>query len=211
MPLFITFEGPDGSGKSTQARMLADYLRAGGHPVIETREPGGTPIGERLRELFLSPEAPAATPLAMTFLLSAARSQHVTEVIVPGLRQGHSVISDRFADSTVAYQSFGEGVALEDVLELTRIATGGVEPDVSIFVDIPPEIGLQRVDQRGARNRLDSQTLAFHRRVRDGYSQLIRRDPARWICVDGTASPTTVHQDIVAALAPMLEREAETT
>jgi dTMP kinase len=121
------------------------------------------------------------------------------------------VISDRFADSTVAYQSFGEGVALEDVLELTRIATGGVEPDVSIFVDIPPEIGLQRVDQRGARNRLDSQTLAFHRRVRDGYSQLIRRDPARWICVDGTASPTTVHQDIVAALAPMLEREAETT
>jgi dTMP kinase len=209
MPLFITFEGPDGSGKSTQARLLATYLRARGCPVTETREPGGTPMGERLRELFLSPESPSATPLAMTFLLSAARTQHVTEVIEPALRRGHIVVCDRFADSTLAYQSFGEGVALDDVLELTRIATRGVRPDVSIFVDIPPEIGLERVDRRGARNRLDAQALAFHRRVHDGYIQLIRRAPARWICVDGAEPPDAVHRDIVAALEPMLEREAE--
>jgi dTMP kinase len=205
MPLFITFEGPDGSGKSTQGQMLAEALRREGYAVTETREPGGTELGEAVRALLLPHEAPPATPLAMAFLLSAARTQHVSEVILPALGRGHVVISDRFADSTVAYQSFGFGLDLQVVRDLTAIATDGLVPDVSVFVDIPPEVGLSRVERRGDDNRLDAEALVFHRRVREGYLELVTADPERWIIVDGRGSRDEVHQAVWQGILPRLK------
>lgn len=209
MPLFISFEGPDGSGKSTQARRLATALRERGFPVTETREPGGTPLGDRVRELVLDPQSPHHTPLTMTLLLSASRSQLVSEVIAPALHAGHIVIVDRFADSTMAYQSFGLHVPREIVRTLTDIATQGVLPDVRVYIDVPAEIGLERVTARGARNRLDARELAFHRRVRAGYLQMIHEDPESWIHVDGTGSPEAVQSAILGALMPFLESRAD--
>ena len=204
MALFISFEGPDGSGKSTQARLLAEVLRGRGYPVTETREPGGTPLGERVRALLLDPQAPSATPLAMTFLFSAARTQLVSEVIRPALSQGETVIADRFADSTIAYQSWGLGLDLAVARQLAEIATGGLYPDVVIYVDVPPIVGLERVAMRGTRNRLDEETLGFHERVRAGYHGLIEEDSGRWIVIDGDAPVEVVHGNVLQALDPFL-------
>jgi dTMP kinase len=204
MPLFISFEGPDGSGKSTQARLLAQALRRQGHTVTETREPGGTPLGEQVRAVLLDPDGPGTSPLAMAFLLSAARAQLVGDVISPALRRGEVVIADRFADSTIAYQSFGLGLDRQVVRQLAEIATGGVYPGTVVYVDVPARIGLQRVAARGERNRLDAASLTFHERVRAGYHQLIREEPERWIVVDGDAPAETVHQRILEALRSTL-------
>lgn len=204
MPLFISFEGPDGSGKSTQARLLAAALMQRGFAVCETREPGGTAIGEKIRELLLAPDSPPATPLTMALLLSASRSQLVADVIRPALQSGQIVVADRFADSTLAYQAFGLGLHASVVEELTAIATGGTQPDVSIYVDIEPAAGLERVSMRGSRNRMDAQTLQFHRHVREGYLEIITQAPQRWICVDGAAPVEAVHDAIVRRLEPVL-------
>ena len=208
MALFITFEGPDGSGKSTQAQLLTDALRNRGHDTLETREPGGTELGEAIRYLLLDPEAPAATPLAMALLLSASRSQLVESVIRPALDAGRFVIADRYADSTVAYQGYGLGLDTGTVRELARIATGGLKPDATIYVDIEPEVGMERRQARGAQNRLDQEALAFHRRVRDGYLEMISEEPERWIYVDGDAPPEAVHAGILQAIEPLLESAA---
>lgn len=205
MALFISFEGPDGSGKSTQAAMLAASLRGQGYRVTETREPGGTELGERIRELVLSPESPSATPLAMTFLLSAARTQLLHEVILPALACGDIVIADRFADSTLAYQSCGLGLDAGLVRQVTAIATGGRSPDVTIYVDVPVETGMARAVARGQGNRLDTENAAFHDRVRTGYLQLMAAEPGRWIDVDGAAPPETVHRAIMERLETTLQ------
>lgn len=205
MPFFISFEGPDGSGKSTQARRLAASLRERGYPVTETREPGGTPLGDRIRQLVLDSAGPAATPLAMALLMSASRAQLVEEVINPALREGRIVITDRYADSTMAYQSAGHGLDRDVVESLTTIATGGLRPDLVIYVDVTPEVGLQRVRSRGIDNRLDREALDFHRRVRTRYRELIEAEPARWIVIDGFHSPHDVQADIMRAVEPILE------
>jgi dTMP kinase len=202
--MFITFEGPDGSGKSTQARLLAEALRARGHDVVETHEPGGTPLGVRLRELILDKTSPDPTPVAMVMLLSASRAQLVKQVIRPALAAGKIVIADRYADSTVAYQSFGLGVPRKDVAAVTAVATGGLVPDLTIYVDIQPESGLQRVRSRGATNRLDEKELAFHRRVRNGYFVLMREEPDRWVKIDGGGSPGAVQAAIMEEIEPRL-------
>jgi dTMP kinase len=209
MPLFIAFEGLDGGGKSTQARLLAEALRQRGYAVTETREPGGTALGEGIRGLLLEPDAPPATPLAAAFLLSAARAQLVSEVIAPALARGEVVIADRFADSTVAYQAFGYGLDQEGMVRLVAIATGGLRPDVVVYIDVEPGVGLQRVEARGAGNRFDAETLAFHRRVRQGYRQLAALEPGRWVTVDGAESPDLVHRAVLRALEPFLTRVAE--
>jgi dTMP kinase len=208
MPLFISFEGPDGSGKSTQARLLAETLRERGFRVTETREPGGTPLGERIRELVLNPSSPRATPLAMALLLSAARAQLVSDVIAPALKSGNIVIADRFADSTLAYQSFGLGLDAQVTQELARIATAGLRPDAVVYVDVPPEVGLGRIAGRGERNRLDAEAKGFHEQVRRGYHELARADPGRWLRIDGAASPEDVHRAVVEAIEPFLPRLA---
>ncbi|MBV9278581.1 MAG: dTMP kinase [Chloroflexi bacterium] len=209
MPLFIAFEGLDGGGKSTQARLLAEALRRRGYAVTETREPGGTALGEGIRGLLLESDAPPATPLAAAFLLSAARAQLVSEVIGPALARGEVVIADRFADSTVAYQAFGYGLGRESMDRLVAIATGGLRPDVVVYVDIEPEVGLQRVQARGAGNRFDATGLAFYRRVHRGYRHLAALEPDRWVTVDGAGAPESVHSAVLRALEPILTRVAE--
>jgi dTMP kinase len=202
--LFLAFEGPDGGGKSTQARLLAAHLRGRGRVVVETREPGGTPVGEALRPIILDGPGPPMSPLTMTLLLSASRAQLVDDVVLPALAAGHVVIADRFADSTVAYQAHGLGVDIADVRELTRIATRGLRPHAVVFVDVPVEVGLQRATARGGGNRLDHADIAFHERVRNGYLELMTDEPGRWLYVDGSAGPDEVHAAILAALAPII-------
>jgi dTMP kinase len=211
MGLFLTFEGPDGSGKSTQAHLLASELRARGHDVVETREPGGTGVGEAVRRVLLDLNGPAMSPLTMALLLSASRAQLVSDVIVPALDGGHTVIADRYADSTVAYQAYGFGLDLDVVRELARIATGGLTPQLTVFVDVPVELGLERIYRRGSHNRLDAPDMAFHNRVRNGYLQSISLERGRWVVVDGTQDPSTVHREVMRKLAPLLEEVAQPT
>lgn len=207
MSLFITIEGPDGSGKSTQARLLADALRERGFPVLTTREPGGTPVGEAIRNIVLHRDQMPGTPTTVALLYATSRSELVRTVIRPTLESGTSVVADRYADSTIAYQSFGQGVPLEITRCLADIATGGLRPDATVYVDILPERGLQRLAGRTGRNWLDRESLDFHTRVREGYLQMIADDPDRWLRVDGDAPPQAVHSAILRALEPILETE----
>ncbi|HZU12647.1 MAG TPA: dTMP kinase [Chloroflexota bacterium] len=204
MSLFITFEGTDGSGKSTQARLLADALRRRGHRVVETREPGGTDLGEGIRELILGPAAPDATPLAMTLLYSASRAQLVDAVIRPALDAGAIVIADRYIDSTLAYQGHGLGLDRGLLRAINDIATGGLMPSITVVVDIEPEVAMSRTERRGGPNRFDAESATFHRRVRDGYLALAETEPQRWIVVNGSGSPAEVHAEIVRQLEPRL-------
>jgi dTMP kinase len=204
--LFVSFEGPDGSGKSTQARRLAAWLHSQGCPVTLTREPGGTPLGDRLRELVLDPGSPPGSTLSVALMLAASRAQLVDDVIRPALARDEIVIVDRYADSTLAYQGYGAGLDLHYARQLTDIATRGLWPDLTLYVDVPPEVGLQRVRARGPANRLDGEAIDFHRRVRAGYLQMIAEQPQRWRCVDGTLPVDDVEQTIREAIEPLLAR-----
>jgi dTMP kinase len=205
LSLFITIEGPDGSGKSTQATLLVDTLRDRGLPVVATREPGGTALGDRIRELILDPDGPAPTPRAMALLYSASRAQLVETVIRPALARGEIVVADRYADSTIAYQGFGLGLPAGEIRTITAFATGGLKPNLTIYVDIDPGRGLERTANRGRQDRLDAQNLDFHRRVREAYRALMRAEPERWVCVDGSVSPEAVQTAIMEAIEPRLD------
>lgn len=199
MSLFITFEGPDGSGKTTQARLLAEYLQARGYPVIYTREPGGTEISEQIRDVILSTRNQAMQSQAEVLLFSAARAQIVAELIRPALAADQIVICDRYYDSTLAYQGYGLGLDLDALRAITRFATGGLVPDLTFYVDVPAEIGLAR-RHRGETNRLDQKDVAYHTRVRNGYLELARVEPQRFIVIDGTRAMDLVQQDIRARM-----------
>src|SRR5579872_5661946 len=207
MSLFISFEGPDGSGKSTQAHMLAEALRQAGYDVVEAREPGGTPVGERIRHLLIEGEEDV-TPLVQAFLLSASRAELVADVIRPALEAGKVVIVDRFSDSTFAYQVGGYGVEEAIVRELTNMATRYTRPEKVVYVDVPVEVGLQRAASRGKRNRLDKEDVDFHQRVRDAYLHMANSQPYRWIQVDGTGSADEVHREIIEKLGSSLPKLA---
>jgi dTMP kinase len=209
MGLFITFEGPDGSGKSTQARLLAEWLRARGISVTETREPGGTELGEAIREVWLGRAGSTGTPLSTALLLSASRAELVSRIIRPALEMGRTVVADRYADSTIAYQGYGLGLALNTASDLARIATGGLTPDVSVYVDVDPAVGIARSARRAKDDWLDRRAPQFHRRVREGYLELIAQEPQRWICVDGDGSRESVHSAILRQLEPLLEGTVE--
>jgi dTMP kinase len=200
MSLFITFEGPDGSGKSTQSRRLHDRLAAQ-YTVLLTREPGGTPIGDTIRRIVLDMENSAIDPTAEALLFSAARAQLVAERIRPQLAIGGLVICDRFADSMLAYQGYGSGRDLDQLRALVEIATAGLRPDLTFFLDLPPEAGLERKRRAAHRkrsagsgsegddwNRLDARNLAYHERVRDGFLTLARQEPERWRILDARES-----------------------
>jgi len=194
---FITLEGPDGAGKSSQAQALADRLRAAGLIVVLTREPGGTELGEQIRELLLGAGDAPRDPLAEAALFNAARRQLVVEIIRPALERGEWVICDRFADSTLAYQGYGAGAPLEQLRRLADVATGGLAPDRTLLFDIPVEAGLARRERGPAADLTRFETakshdLAFHRRVREGYLALAVAEPARWRVVDATLEPEQV-------------------
>jgi dTMP kinase len=199
--LFITLEGPDGSGKTTQARLLAHWLQEEGHPVVLVREPGGTTIGERIREVLHDPAHTGMSPWTEVFLYCAARAQLVAEIIRPALAAGQTVLCDRYADSTLAYQGYGRGLDLDALRLVLYLATGGLTPDLTFCLDISPEEGLARRRAGGGEwNRLDQETVDFHRRVRTGYLELAGLEPQRWVVVDAARSVEAVQADLRALL-----------
>ncbi|MEA3309327.1 MAG: dTMP kinase [Chloroflexota bacterium] len=203
--LFITLEGPEGSGKSTQIPALVTWLRAQGWKVVSTREPGGTRIGEEIRALLHNPAHTEMAPLTEILLYSASRAQHVAEVIRPALTAGQIVICDRYFDSTYAYQGYGRGLELPVLREITRFATGRLIPDLTCYLDIEPERGLRRRQEGGEEmNRLDRETLAFHRRVYAGYLALIKEEPERWVTVNADQSIEQVQLELRALVEQRL-------
>ena len=201
---FITIEGPEGAGKTTQAARLEAALRARGVPVIGTREPGGTALGERIRELLLASTGAPIDPLADALLFNAARRQLVEEVIEPALASGMTVICARFADSTRAYQGHGGGLPIAELEALEEIATGGLEPDLTLLLDLPVEIGLAR-KAPDDRTRFESDfDMAFHRRVRNGFLAMAVAEPGRFVVLDATAPEDAIAERVARAVHHLL-------
>lgn len=205
MGKFITLEGPEGSGKTTVAKMLLDALRKQGFSVFATREPGGTDIAEQIRHIILDPRNTAMDARAEALLYAASRRQHMVEKILPALARGENVLCDRFIDSSLAYQGHGRGLGIDEVLQLNLFAIEGHLPDVTLFFDVSPEVGLRRIDAHKGRevNRLDLERLDFHHTVREGYLEVIRRYPHRFIVIDANQPLEHVFQD---ALTQLVER-----
>jgi dTMP kinase len=204
--LFISFEGPDGSGKSTQIKLLAEHLNGLGQSVFVTREPGGTEIGEQIRDLLHDLRNRAMHPRAEILLYSAARAQLVGEAIVPRLAEGAVVLCDRYADSTLAYQGYGHGLDLDMLRLITGFATQGLKPDLTLLFDIDPADGLRRRQTGGEEwNRLDDYALAFHERVHRGYLELAAQEPARWVVLNGRLEREALQAEVRRVVLEKLE------
>jgi len=180
---FITFEGGEGAGKSTQVRLLATTLRSDGFEVVVTREPGGSPAGERIRGLLLDPDLGSLAPRAEALLFAAARADHVASLIEPALARGAVVICDRFVDSSLAYQGVGRGLGVPEVARLTRFATGGLVPDLTVLLDVDPRVGLERAGRSATADRIEAEELSFHVAVRRAFLDLAEADPDRHLVV----------------------------
>jgi len=205
--VFITFEGPDGSGKTTQAHLLAERLREQRYEAVLTREPGGSDIGDQIRAVLHDLRNTAMDARTEILLYSASRAQHVAQLIRPALAAGKIVISDRYADSTLAYQGYGRGLDLETLRTVTAFATGDLVPDLTLYLDIPPQEGLQRRRLGGDEwNRLDAEALEFHQRVRAGFLELVRLEPERWVVIDSTHSIEEVQAEIRALVQARLSQ-----
>jgi dTMP kinase len=216
---FITFEGLDGVGKSTQMRKLATALRAAGYKVIETREPGGTPTGEKIRRVLLDSATEGLSPLAEMALMFAARAQHIAEVIQPALDHGQVVLCDRFTDSTEAYQGSGRKLGSQPVLELHRVLCGDMQPDLTVLLDSDPAMSVGRARRRNRRsadrarknasqhadeNRFEQQSRSFFSRVHEGYWAIAARETQRVVAVDARGTPAQTHSKIMAAVGKKL-------
>ncbi len=197
--MFITFEGIEAAGKSTLIAGLNDDLRFRGENVLVTREPGGTPLGNRIRQIWIDP-ATTIDPLAEALLISAERAQHVAEVIAPAARSGVTILCDRFFDATIAYQGYGRGLDIEMLLNLSMLATSRIAPDLTVLLDIPAELSLARVAARGDADRFEREDVAFHERVRTGYHDLAVRFHHRYVVVDATRPAAEVRAEVLAAL-----------
>jgi len=203
--MFITFEGPDGSGKTTQVKRIGRKLIEKGFDIVYTREPGGTEISDQVREILMNMKNKQMCPRTEILLFCAARAQLVEEVIRPALQSGKIVISDRYADSTLAYQGYGHGFEQEILKQLLNFATGNLWPDLTFLLDIPAEKGLRRrINNQEEWNRMDDYQLAFHERVRNGYHQLAAADPQRWEIIDADQSEEAVENEIMQRLARRL-------
>jgi dTMP kinase len=199
--LFLTFEGPEGSGKSTQLRRLAARLRTEGRTILETAEPGGTPIGTQIRRVLLDSKNLELSPTTELLLMFAARAQNVDQWILPALSRGEIVLCDRFTDSTLVYQGAARGLGHEVVYEVDRIACRGLVPDFTMLIDVETELGLERAHGRNRKaqeieTRIDEQAVGFHRKVREAYLQLAADEPARIKLIDGSRSEEAVEQEI---------------
>jgi len=205
----ITFEGIEGSGKSTHLRHVAAHLRAAGHAVVETREPGGTPAGDAIRRLLLGPERVPLAPLTELFLYCADRTQHVAQVIRPALDAGRIVLCDRFSDSTIAYQGHGRGLDLDAVHALDARARAGVVPWLTVLLDCPVDEGLRRARGRaGPGDRFEEEVRTFHERVRAGFLALAAAEPARFCVIDSTPPAADVQARVVGAVVARLRDAA---
>ena len=202
---FITIEGPDGSGKTGQLDILADELLQAGYPILYTREPGGTSIGDQIRATLLDLKNTAMIDRAEALLYQAARAQLVDEIIKPHLNNGGIVLCDRYADSTLAYQGYGHQNTIESLQEIIQYATAGLTPDLSILLDLEPEVGLQRRLDAGGLNRLDAYDIDFHHRVREGYLELVKKDPERWSIVDADQTFEQVQEELREILLKQLK------
>jgi dTMP kinase len=194
--MFITLEGPEGSGKTSHLPHLVEFLREQGHTVFPTREPGGTSIGEQIREVIHDLKNAEMHPRTETLLYQAARAQIVEEVLKPRLAIGEIVLSDRYFDSTIAYQGYGHGQDLDQIRQLVHYATGGLTPDLTILLDLEVEIGLQRKSRQDEWNRMDAYTVDFHKRVRAGYLELVKQEPQRWRVVDASQKWDVVQAEL---------------
>ncbi len=193
--LFITLEGGDGAGKSTQIRNIEKFFKEKGMTVTHTREPGGTPIGEKLRSILLDPANTEMEAVTEMLIYAAARSQHVRETVLPALERGEVVICDRFVDSSIAYQAYGRNLG-SMVAEVNGHATGGLRPDITIWLDIDPETGRARATRDSGPDRLESESTAFHTRVREGYASMAEAEPDRFKRVDASGSVEEIKDEI---------------
>jgi dTMP kinase len=214
MSLFITFEGIEGSGKSTQIRILNDFLKLRGHETVSTREPGGTPIGNDIRKILLHPDNKGMTYLCELFLYAAGRAQHMENVITPALRAGKTVLCDRFIDATLAYQGYGRGFPLDLIRQVNKLTIGETNPGLTILLDCDASEGLKRARDRNAKlvtrdmgvseDRFENESLEFHKKVRTGYLEIARQEPQRIMLVDASREVDAVHQEIVKRVLPIL-------
>jgi len=209
--LFITLEGPDGGGKSSQAQGLAEYLRAENIEVLLTREPGGSPIGDQIRNVIMELENTDMDARTEFLLFSASRAQHIAEVIRPNLENGLTVISDRFFDSSLAYQGYGQRLPLDTLKAITNFATSGLAPDLTLLLDLPVEEGLRRREAAGNWNRMDAYDIDFHRRVRRGYLELAAETPERWVILNAEQSFDALQDEIRHAVMARLKPEPTDT
>jgi len=205
--MFVTFEGVEGSGKTTQIRLMGDFLHAKGFSYIVTREPGGTEVGEEVRKILLSSQNSNMSPVAELFLYMAGRAQHIKEIIVPALANKKIVLCDRFCDATIAYQGSARGLDLGLIKELNRIATSGLNPDITILIDCPVDIGLRRAIRRiysdinqVKEDRFEREERSFHQKVREGYLKIAKDEDGRVMVIDGTKDRDTVHEEICKAV-----------
>jgi len=208
--MFITLEGPEGSGKSSQLPELAEFLRGQGWDVLTTREPGGTLIGDQIRQILMRLDNQELHPRTEILLFLASRAQLVEQVIKPALREGKLVLSDRFGDSTLAYQGYGHGIDLATLRAMLDFATDNLKPDLTLLLDVDVEIGLQRKRKEDEWNRLDAYELAFHQRVREGYHQLCQLEPERWSVIDAMQPKDAVQLALRQAVMQFLQEKNNT-
>lgn len=207
--MFITFEGSEGCGKTTQVAMLAEFLRQRGYPVLATREPGGTSIGDQVRAILSDLKNTEMRPRTEILLFQASRAQLVEQVIRPHLESGGIVLSDRFADSTLAYQGYGYQLDLESLRTIIDFATGGLKPHLTLLLDLEVEEGLRRRARGGEWNRLDAYDIDFYQRVRQGYHTLARLEPQRWVIVNAAQPPDALQADIRKVVEQRLKAGAK--
>ncbi len=199
---FVTLEGPEGAGKTTQLKQLSKQLDILGIDHIVTRDPGGTPLGRQIRRILLNPENPV-NPMTELLLYQADRAQHVGEVIMPALKEGKLVLCDRYTDSTMAYQGYARGIDFEIIEDLNQVATGGLKPELTILFDLESSEGLSRLHP-GGHDRLEREAIEFHHKVRDGYHQLAKKEPERWKTIDASKPMTTVQTELRKVLTEQL-------
>ncbi|WP_028659798.1 dTMP kinase [Nocardioides insulae] len=201
--VFVCFEGGDGSGKSTQSRLLGDALTGRGHRVLLTREPGGTPVGERMREIVLSPETGVLADKTEALLYLADKAEHVETLVLPALARGEVVVTDRYVDSMLAYQGAGRALDLVELERVARWATGDLRPHLTVLLDMPPQAGLGRFE---GRDRIEGESVEFHERVRAGFLALAAADPDRYLVVDAHESREVIAAAVLGRLEDLLDR-----